>query len=80
MVNEMASTSAVAAARTLVLPYPAWMSVAERRANDALRAAAAHYAALADYGVFFAEEEERRYCRLVRAAARARRFVEVRAA
>jgi hypothetical protein len=63
---------------TVTLPYPTWMRSAERRANDALRAAAAHYAALADYGVCFAEEEERRYCRLVRAAARARQCVEVR--
>jgi hypothetical protein len=62
---------------TVTLPYPAWMGAAERRANDALRAAAAHYATLANYGVFFADEEERRYRRLVRAAARARRFVEV---
>jgi hypothetical protein len=65
-------------AETVMLPYPAWMGAAERRANDALRAAAAHYAALANYGVFFADEEERRYCRLVRAAARARQCVEVR--
>jgi hypothetical protein len=66
-------------AETVTLPYPAWMSATERRANDALRAAAAHYAALADYGVFFADEEERRYCRLVRAADRARQCVEARA-
>jgi hypothetical protein len=63
-------------AETVTLPYPAWMGAVERRANEALRTAAAHYAALAGYGVFFADEEERRYRRLARAATRARRFVE----
>jgi hypothetical protein len=66
------------AEQTVTLPYPSWMGAAERRANDVLRAAAAHYAALANYGVFFADEEERRYCRLVRAADRVQRLRDVR--
>jgi hypothetical protein len=58
---------------TVTLPYPAWMSAAERRARDAVRTAVRHYAALDG---LFPDEEERRYQAMQRAFHRLRKVQE----